>query len=267
MSVGCTDLYVSNNVYASKIKPYADSTVVEIEGFSPSSITLPSIVSDPPESGKTLIFVDQTNNSALSTRSLAGIKPIVFTQNNDPYNPKFGSIETTSNTTSEVSYKSSDNSQYIARVKADVLYGNRTYKLQDIGVDCDIELSCMKSQIINSNLTLNGQQDLDSLYFCDMMGVGMFTVTMPQPLIGARYKFIIKSPNMTSGMIIDCGANKLVLYANSNDGQPVNVSGGLRNIMFVSPYFTVGDSLDVYSDGYKWYARGFCANHLAIASS
>lgn len=83
--------------------------------------------------------------------------------------------------------------------------------------------------------------------------VGGFTSTLPGPVLGLKYKFIVKTAPTTAYIITtNAGANIL-------EGTFLDIVGELQAIAaqdtlnFVASVSLVGDSLEVESDGDNWY--------------
>ena len=86
------------------------------------------------------------------------------------------------------------------------------------------------------------------------------TVTLPAPDAGLRYRFIVGTAPTTAYTInTDAGANIIVLGVNelevdTSDDGPYDNDADI--VTFVANVAVVGDFLDLYCDGTKWYGRG-----------
>ena len=88
-----------------------------------------------------------------------------------------------------------------------------------------------------------------------------FATTLPLPVAGLTYTFIVKTaPSGANYTIVTNGS------ANIIKGQAVNAAGVAGDtgtaddtISFVSAAAVAGDMVTVISDGTSWFAKGFCA--------
>jgi hypothetical protein len=89
---------------------------------------------------------------------------------------------------------------------------------------------------------------------------GGFTVTLPAPARGLRYTFIVSvSPTTAYIIATNGGADIGVIGVNelevdTSDDGPYDVDADA--ISFVANVAVIGDYLDFWCDGTKWYARG-----------
>lgn len=96
-----------------------------------------------------------------------------------------------------------------------------------------------------------------------------FVSTLPAPAAGLRFKFIVAAaPSGASYTIVtNASANVIVgAFASSADagGSMDSEASGGDTITFVDGQATLGDWVEVISDGTKWYATGISADEDAI---
>lgn len=88
-----------------------------------------------------------------------------------------------------------------------------------------------------------------------------FATTLPAPVAGLTYTFIVKAAPSGASYTIVTGSS-----ANIIKGQAVNAAGVAGDtgtaddtISFVDGQAVAGDMVTVISDGTSWFAKGFCA--------
>ena len=85
---------------------------------------------------------------------------------------------------------------------------------------------------------------------------GGFTVALPAPAVGLRYKFYVNVAPTTAYIIT---ATNLAGQAHSSvagDASSIAAFSGV-DLRFVANVALIGDSAEFYSDGTNWYAQGF----------
>ena len=88
---------------------------------------------------------------------------------------------------------------------------------------------------------------------------GGFTSTLPAPATGLKYKFIVRTPPVSSGAyIITTNGGSNILQGTFLDivGELVFISSQ-DTLNFVSDKSLKGDFLEVESDGSSWYCSAF----------
>ena len=89
---------------------------------------------------------------------------------------------------------------------------------------------------------------------------GGFTVTLPAPLLGLRYRFVVKVAPTTAYIIVTNGGANIMcggvneLEVDTGDDGPYDTDADTLN--FVASVAVVGDFVEMESDGTTWYYRG-----------
>ena len=100
-----------------------------------------------------------------------------------------------------------------------------------------------------------------------------FVSTLPAPLLGLKYKFIVKAaPASASYTVICAAAGTLIkgqILTNDFSGTVDSDFGttGELTITFVDSKAVAGDWVQVESDGTYWYATGACSVFDAVTLS
>lgn len=81
------------------------------------------------------------------------------------------------------------------------------------------------------------------------------TVTLPALKSGVNFKFIVAAAFATSNFIIDSAEGDNIEGVLVVNGASV-VASGEDQINFVASAETVGDFIDIWSDGSKWFVSG-----------
>jgi len=96
---------------------------------------------------------------------------------------------------------------------------------------------------------------------------GGFTSTLPAPVTGLRFKFIVKTAP-TTAYIVTTTSGDNILYGTLLDivGEQVAITAQ-DTINFVASTSLIGDSLEVESDGTNWYctAKSLADGGITIA--
>lgn len=94
---------------------------------------------------------------------------------------------------------------------------------------------------------------------------GGFTVTLPAPAVGLKYKFIVAIAPTTAYIIVtNASANIIngsVATPNVTAAGDVSVAASSDTITFVASTAVVGDYVELESDGTNWYLSGM--THVA----
>lgn len=100
-------------------------------------------------------------------------------------------------------------------------------------------------------------EDSGKTFFLDL--VGGFTVTLPVPALGLKYKFVVKTAPTTAYIILtDSVANIIHGAVYSSEAAAVVVAAAADTINFVASLAVIGDWVELESDGTNWYLRGGC---------
>jgi hypothetical protein len=88
-----------------------------------------------------------------------------------------------------------------------------------------------------------------------------FATTLPAPVAGLTYTFIVKAaPSGANYTIVTAASANIIkgqAYPASGDAGDTGTSDD--TISFVSAAAVAGDMVTVISDGTSWFAKGFCA--------
>jgi hypothetical protein len=88
---------------------------------------------------------------------------------------------------------------------------------------------------------------------------GGFTVTLPAPALGLRYRFIVKTAPTTSYVIASHAADLIIGQAHSSTGGNADseTTAGASEMNFAANVALAGDWAEFISDGTYWYAQAF----------
>ena len=81
---------------------------------------------------------------------------------------------------------------------------------------------------------------------------GGFTVTLPAPANGAKFKFIVKTAP-TTAYIIATNSSANIIYGTISDTTATVAANAEDTINFVASTALIGDSVELTSDGTNWY--------------
>ena len=111
-------------------------------------------------------------------------------------------------------------------------------------------LTDKKTESVITTNTIS-ESESGTTYYLDL--AGGFTSTLPVPVAGLRYTFIVKTAPTTAYIVTTNGGDNL-LYGTYLDiiGELVYFSAQ-DTINFVASTSVVGDRLEVESDGTNWY--------------
>jgi hypothetical protein len=96
---------------------------------------------------------------------------------------------------------------------------------------------------------------------------GGFTVTLPRPVAGLNYRFIVKVAPTTAYIIATAGSANIMygVVASAEDAAgSVGCAAASDTLTFVANKALIGDSVEIISDGTNWYVRGGCNVQDAI---
>jgi hypothetical protein len=90
---------------------------------------------------------------------------------------------------------------------------------------------------------------------------GGFTVTLPRPVAGLKYQFIVKVAPTTSYIIATAGSANIIhgciISGDLNAANDTGATAASDTITFVANKAIIGNSVDLISDGTNWYAKGY----------
>ena len=84
---------------------------------------------------------------------------------------------------------------------------------------------------------------------------GGFTTTLPAVALGLRYRFIVKTAP-TTAYVITAGSAIMFGMMEERAGTAGVAGAGITNVNFVANNSIIGDWVEFYSDGTKWYYHG-----------
>lgn len=91
--------------------------------------------------------------------------------------------------------------------------------------------------------------------------VGGFTVTLPSPVLGLKFKFYVQIAPTTAYIIRTAGAPDQILagqvYASAGSNEDSETDFTATDVTFVANTSVIGDSAELFSDGTNWYARAY----------
>lgn len=110
------------------------------------------------------------------------------------------------------------------------------------------------AQVLTAAKTLSRDDSWKTLY---LTLAGGFTVTLPLPYLGLRFRFIVATAP-TTAYIIKTNATANIMYGMTEErAGTAGVAGAAKNTFnFVANVAIIGDWVEFYSDGTNWYYHG-----------
>mgnify|MGYP001560334025 CR=1 FL=1 len=108
--------------------------------------------------------------------------------------------------------------------------------------------------ILTAAATLVAQDSGKTFY---LALAGGFTVALPAPAVGLRYRFFVQIAPTTAYIITATNLAGLVFSSTGGDASSITAFTGV-DIRFVANTALIGDSADFWSDGTNWYCWAFC---------
>ena len=116
-----------------------------------------------------------------------------------------------------------------------------------------------RQSVLTAATTLTAA-DSGKTYFLAL--AGGFTVTLPSVAVGLNFKFFVQIAPTTDYIILSADLDKLAGLVHSSDGvdgdSETAFTADQVNFISAGGASTIGDSVDLWSDGTNWYARAFC---------
>jgi len=125
------------------------------------------------------------------------------------------------------------------------------------GFSGNIRLGTGSVETLTAAKTLTGD-DNGMTYF--LGAAGGFTVTLPAPSAGNRFKFIVSVAPTTAYIIATNGGADIMiggvneLEVDTSDDGPYDANADVIN--FVASVAVIGDYVEMVSDGTSWYFNG-----------
>lgn len=116
----------------------------------------------------------------------------------------------------------------------------------------DVERIFNKVETISSASTLT---EADSGKWYELNNATGVTVTLPAVKSGVNFRFVVGAAFATDNFIIDSAEGDNINGILVVNGASVSASGE-DQINFVASAETVGDFIDIWSDGSGWYVSG-----------
>ena len=118
----------------------------------------------------------------------------------------------------------------------------------------------LKTVILTAAKTLTSA-DSGTTYVLNL--AGGFTVTLPAIAAGLYFKFFVKTAPTTAYIIAAAGADADLMTGTivtaATGATDTETTLGADDIRFIANVAVIGDSVDLWSDGTAWYARGYCS--------
>ena len=123
----------------------------------------------------------------------------------------------------------------------------------------------LKTVVLTGAKTLTSA-DSGTVYSLNL--AGGFTVTLPAIAAGLYFKFYVKTAPTTAYIIAansaDVDLMTGVIVTAATGATDTESTLGADDIRFIANVALIGDSVDLWSDGTAWYARGFCTTATGI---
>ena len=90
---------------------------------------------------------------------------------------------------------------------------------------------------------------------------GGFTSTLPKPEVGLNFKFIVGVAPTTAYIIATNGSANIIqgqVVSAEDAAGSVATAADSDTITFVANKAIIGDTVEVVSDGSRWFVKGFC---------
>lgn len=128
------------------------------------------------------------------------------------------------------------------------------YGFQGTGGGVRAAVGAGASEVLTAARVLAAADSGKTLY---LNAAGGFTVTLPAPVLGLFFRFIIKTAPTTAYIIVtSSGSNLLYGMMEARDGN-AGVAGAAQDTFnFVANVAIVGDWVEFHSDGTNWYYSG-----------
>lgn len=128
-----------------------------------------------------------------------------------------------------------------------------------VGNDYAIILSDQTHEVLTTTKALTAE---DSGKTFILNTITAFATTLPAPLAGLRFKFIIGAIEPTTSHTIVTNASANIIQGNLTspdvDGTVVVTAADADTISFIASKALHGDFASVWSDGTYWYVEGMC---------
>lgn len=123
-----------------------------------------------------------------------------------------------------------------------------------LGTGSSLQNNSVNSEVLITTRILTAA-DANKTFYLSL--VGGFTVTLPVPSIGLRFRFIVKIAPTTAYIITtNAGANLMYGMMEERAGT-AGVAGAARDTFnFVASQSIIGDWVEFDSDGTNWYYHG-----------
>lgn len=89
-----------------------------------------------------------------------------------------------------------------------------------------------------------------------------YAVTLPSPAAGLNYRFVVQALFATTDWVITSAAANM--YGSVMEASTVQAVAGATTINLELGADTIGDTIDVWSDGTYWYVSGFCVQAASV---
>ena len=95
-----------------------------------------------------------------------------------------------------------------------------------------------------------------------LTGVVGYAITLPAPAAGLKYKFVVQDLFATTDWVIT--ATGAIMYGTVMEASTVQAVAGATTINLELAADTIGDWVEVESDGTNWYVSGACAQAASV---
>ena len=132
--------------------------------------------------------------------------------------------------------------------------GNKAF-LNGIGVEPQLEnfRHSVSTKVVAADITLSGE-DSGKVIFCD--GSSAIDITLPAPVAGYRFKFIVTDVTADVDIIQDAGTSDFVGHLEGLSNISAASSSSTKIVFDQSGGAAVGDFCELLCDGTNWYVQG-----------
>ena len=89
-----------------------------------------------------------------------------------------------------------------------------------------------------------------------------YAVTLPPPAAGLNYLFVVQALFATTDWVITSASANM--YGSVMELSTIQAVAGATTINLELGADTIGDWIELYSDGVNWYVRGACAQAASV---
>ena len=124
-----------------------------------------------------------------------------------------------------------------------------------------VEVASLTPEIITPTaaVTLTAAQSGSIIALAQAAGVA---ITLPAPAVGLNYRFVVQTLFATTDWVITSASADM--YGTVMEVSTVQLVAGATTINLELGADTIGDYIDLYSDGVNWYVSGAMAQAASV---